>query len=218
MRGQVVRLVALAWIAFLAASAQVSAQISLVTTGAVWSYLDNGSDQGIAWRAPGFNDSTWKNGFAPFGYGDTWIVTTNDFGPDAANKYITTYYRSLFNVPNAAAITNLLLRIQRDDGPVVYLNGTEIFRHNLPAGSILYNTLALAAIGGEDETALVPTNPPANLLVNGQNVIAVEMHQSISNSSDLTFDLELRANFVPVPPTVALTSPTNGASLASANV
>ena len=155
----------MAWMVLMAIALPTTAQVSLVSTGSVWSYLDNGSDQGTAWRAPGFDDSTWKNGFAPLGYGDAWIVTTNDFGPDANNKYVTTYYREIFNVANASAITNLLLRIRRDDGPVVYLNGTEVFRTNMPSGTIGYRTLAPAAVGGADESTWYSTAVSATRLV-----------------------------------------------------
>src|SRR3989442_9007832 len=83
------------------------AQVSLISTGAVWKYLDNGSDQGSAWRASAFDDSAWASGPAQLGYGDGDEATINSFGPDANNKYITTYYRRAFNVPNASSITNL---------------------------------------------------------------------------------------------------------------
>ena len=50
-----------------------------------------------------------------------WAVpaTLNGFGSDANNKYITTYYRGAFNVPDASSITNLRAQLKRDDGAVV---------------------------------------------------------------------------------------------------
>ena len=206
-------------IAFLAAATlSALAQTILVPTNSTWKYLDNGTDQGTAWRAAAFNDGTWASGLTPMGYDDPWIVTTNSYGPDINNKYTTTYYRKSFNVADASSITNLLLRLQRDDGAVVYLNGVEIFRSNLPVGTIQYNTFALAAIGGADESTFVLTNPPPAPLVNGANVLAVEMHQSSTNSSDLSFDLELRANFIPVNPAVVITSPPDGATISGTAV
>src|SRR5687768_18396840 len=74
---------------------------TLIPPGSVWKYLDNGSDQGTAWRSPAFNDSTWPIGPAKLGYGDGNEATIVSFGPDGSNKYITTYFRRHFAVTNA---------------------------------------------------------------------------------------------------------------------
>ena len=190
------------------------AQTSLISTGAVWKYLDNGSDQGTAWRAAAFDDSSWASGPAQLGYGDGDEATTNSFGGDANNKFITTYYRRSFNVANAASVTNLFLRVLRDDGAVVYLNGTEVLRDNMPAGAILFSTLASSAI--EDGSAIA--NPSPGLLLTGANTLAVEIHQATTNSTDISFDLELVSNFTPVAPTVTILSPTNTQTVASSTV
>src|SRR5947207_12225321 len=110
----------------LAAAVPARAQISLVSTGSVWKYLDNGSDQGSGWTARDFVDGAWASGPAQLGYGDGDEATMVGFGPDANNKYITTYFRRHFNVTDASSITNLRARIQRDDGAVAYLNGVEV--------------------------------------------------------------------------------------------
>ncbi|MFM1768533.1 MAG: hypothetical protein RJA22_1062 [Verrucomicrobiota bacterium] len=191
------------------------AQATLIPAGSDWKFLDNGSDQGTAWRAVAFTDGGWAEGPAPLGYGDMDEATLVGFGPDPNAKFITTYFRRSFQVANPATITNLLLRLVRDDGAIVYLNGVEIFRDNMPEGSITYTNLALAAIGGADETTFILTNPSPALLVAGTNVIAVEIHQNAGNSSDLSFDLELVGNFTPAVPTVVITSPADGANLAA---
>src|SRR4029434_5202912 len=90
----------------------------LVPTGAIWKYLDNGTDQGTIWRAPTFNDSGWPQGPAQVGYGDGDEATVVSFGPDITNKYVTTYFRRAFNVPNASIYQTLTLRLLRDDGAV----------------------------------------------------------------------------------------------------
>ena len=162
----------------------------LVSTGAVWKYLDNGSNQGSTWRGVAFNDTTWASGAAQLGYGDGDEATVVGFGPDPNNRYVTTYFRRSFTVPDASLYTSLNLRLLRDDGAVVYLNGTEVFRSNMPAGNIIYTTLASAAIGGADESTFYPTSVSPSLLVNGTNVIAVEIHQSGVMSTDISFDLD----------------------------
>jgi len=168
-----------------------AADTTLVPTGAIWKYLDNGSNQGTAWRASGFDDSTWPSGAAQLGYGDGDEVTTVGFGPDTNNKFITTYFRRAFSVTSAAAFNALTLRLMRDDGAVVYINGVEVWRTNMPTGTISSSTLASVAIGGADESAFVQTTLSSSLLVNGANVLAVELHQSGGTSTDISFDLQL---------------------------
>jgi hypothetical protein len=163
----------------------------LVATGSSWKYLDNGSDQGTAWRQPGFNDSSWAAGLAQLGYGDGDEATVVSYGPNAGAKYVTTYFRRAFPVADPAAYASLAIRVLRDDGAVVYLNGTEIFRSNMPAGAVSATTPATVALGGADETTFVTGTAAASLLVAGTNVLAVEIHQANGTSSDISFDLEL---------------------------
>lgn len=182
----------------------------LVPRGAVWKYLDDGSNAGTAWQDAAFDDSSWKSGRARLGYGGDGEVTVVSFGSNASNKYRTTYFRGSFDIPDAAIFTTLNLKLLRDDGAVVYLNGQEIRRDNLPAGTITSSTFASGAIPNADEQVFFPSTAPAGLLVNGKNVIAVEIHQATASSSDLSFDLELRgAN---VAPAVNIASPLDGAS------
>lgn len=157
---------------------------------AVWKFKDNGSDQSTQWRAGNFDDSSWASGPSELGYGDS-PATTVSYGPDANNKYITTYFRHHFTVANPAAYTGLTMSLLVDDGCVIYLNGTEVVRRNMPAGDVSYTTLALTAIGGTDETTFFTYTIPASSLVAGDNVLAVEVHQVAGNSSDLSFDLGL---------------------------
>jgi hypothetical protein len=184
----------------------------VVRSNSVWKFLDNGSDQGTAWRATAFDDSAWTNGPAQLGYGDGDEATVASFGPDLNNKYITTYFRHAFVLTNAASYETLNINVQRDDGAVVYLNGVEAGRYNMTAGPVLFNTLA--PNDNADGNGFFPGTAPGSLLVEGTNVLAVEIHQTSLNSSDISFDLEMFA----VPriirnqsPTVALTNPTNNA-------
>lgn len=182
-----------------------AATVTFSPAGAVWRYLDNGTDQGTAWRSNSFNDTGWSNGPAMLGYGDangTFPRTTNSFGPDGANKYITTYYRRPFFVPNVTNVQSLSARLQRDDGAVVYLNGAEVWRNNMPAGTITYLTRAAATVSGAAEATWFVNALSAGSLQNGTNVLAVEIHQDATNSSDIAFDLELTGSvlFPSLPP------------------
>jgi hypothetical protein len=172
----------------------------IVPKGSTWKYLDNGADQGIAWRLPEFDDSQWSQGWAKFGYGDDGMRTSVSYGSDPENKYVTTYFRKSFNISNAARPQILTLSILRDDGAVVYLNGVEVYRTNMPRGEITDTTLASEVIDDADEMKFYNVNIDSKLLVSGTNVLAVEVHQTNRNSSDLRFDLELvGSTFLPVP-------------------
>jgi hypothetical protein len=164
----------------------------LVAANAVWKYRDNGSNQRTAWRAVAFNDSAWTSGAAQLGYGDGDETTVVSYGPNANKKYVTTYFRRAFTVADPLAISGLLLRLLRDDGAIVYLNGTQVFRSNMPAGAVGYRTLASTTVDGAAESAYYETSVSPTLLRAGTNVLAVEVHQVSRTSSDISFALELR--------------------------
>lgn len=169
----------------------------LIPAGSVWKYLDTGINLGTAWYGTGFNDSNWPSGTAQLGYGDGDEATTIGFGGNASSRYVTSYFRKSFSVPDISKITSLSLEILADDGAVVYLNGSEIQRVNMPGGTIQFSTLANGNVA--DENAFLSFTIPSTLLQNGQNFIAVEVHQSSVSSSDLSFDLRLTATTVPKP-------------------
>ena len=178
---------------FFCVSESFAAEVTLVPAGAVWRYLDNGSNQGTAWRSTSFSDGTWKSGAAQLGYGDSDEATTIGYGPDASAKYITTYFRHSFFVANASLYSGLSLNLLKDDGAVVYLNGQEIHRINMPAGTISYTTAASTALGTPQESTFYSTTLP-NTLLTGTNVLAVEIHQANGTSTDVSLALELKAS------------------------
>ena len=191
----------------------------LIPTGASWIYNDSGVDLGTAWRAPGYNDGSWPAGFAQLGYGDGDETTTLGFGGNTSNRYITYYFRHRFWVGNPAEFATLNARLLRDDGAVIYLNGMEMARSNMPTGTITASTLAPIAVANAEESQWfdIPLDP--SKLVAGINVLAVEIHQSSATSSDISFDLELRAAEAQTPPpVVTLVSPANHAVSNSSNV
>lgn len=162
---------------------------TLIPTGATWRYLDDGSDQGTAWRLPGFDDSDWSAGPAELGYGDGDEATTIDDGP-GDDRAATSYFRSKFEVESVDDISSLQLLMNYDDGAAVYINGTEVTRVNL-ADDAAFDTFADGS--RRPENVFDNFNVAASALVNGTNTIAVEVHQHEPDSSDVSFDLELVA-------------------------
>ena len=164
---------------------------TLIPAQAFWHYLDDGSNQGTAWYQNNFNDTSWSTGQASLGYGDDNIVTVVSFGSDSEKRHITTYFRHTFLVDDPLQYNSLSLRLQRDDGAVVYLNGTEIIRDNMPLGPITFQTEANKAISGDKENDYTTFSVQPSQLQEGANVMAIEVHQAGPGSSDIRFDLEL---------------------------
>jgi hypothetical protein len=170
--------------------------VVLLPRGSTWKYLDTGANLGSTWRTPGFNDSSWASGPAQLGYGDGDEATTVGYAGASDAKSITTYFRTKFNVAAQGTFSSLTLRLLRDDGAVVYLNGQEVVRSNMPGTAISTSTPASSTIGGTDEGTVFDFSVPPNLLVPGQNTLAVEIHQVNGSSTDISFDLELLGSSV----------------------
>jgi hypothetical protein len=153
--------------------------------GATWAYLDTGVAPPANWTTSAYNDAAWARGPAQLGYGDGDEATVVSFGPSASSKYITTWFRTTFEA--IGPVGTLTLRLLADDGAVVYLNGTEVVRDNMPAGTITPTTRASSNRSGSAETALGSFSLPPSLVQAGTNVIAVEVHQDSGSSSDLSF-------------------------------
>jgi hypothetical protein len=171
----------------------VAVNATLIAYGSSWKYLDKGTNQGTSWRNSSFNDATWASGNAQLGYGDGDEATIVSYGGSSSNKYITTYFRKAITVTDTSQFNGYTLNVKRDDGAVVYINGTEVFRSNMPTGTINYTTTASAAASDDGNTVQTKTLTIAQVK-RGANTIAVEMHQNVNTSSDLSFDLELKGN------------------------
>jgi acid phosphatase type 7 len=179
----------------LAAGKNALADTTYIKFGAVWKYLDNGAaasaGAGAAdWRNISFNDAAWKSGPAELGYGANRERTTVHYGTNPDNKYITTYFRKTINIVDISNYNAVKINAYIDDGAVIYVNGTEAARTNI-IGKPSYTTLA--AYAEENGNTVSTFTIPATAFISGNNTIAVEVHQSAINSSDLAFDLELIA-------------------------
>lgn len=171
--------------------AQDDEDVELITPQSEWKYNDSGEDLGTAWREVNYDDSSWQSGLAPLGYGDpSDIATEISAGPDSSNKTITQYFRKEFTAESPGQFTTMILRTQRDDGVIIYINGTPIIADNIAADAA-FDTQADSSIDGSKERAWVETAKTTASLVAGRNVIAAEVHQSSPTSSDTRFDCQL---------------------------
>jgi len=117
--------------------------------GSEWSYLDNGSNQGTAWKEVGFDDSGWATGFAQFGFGD------GDETTEVESGHICYYFRKVIEVEDIDSLENVFFEIVHDDGMVLYINGVEIVRSSLmpQTGDITYLTGTSTYIPTADENS-----------------------------------------------------------------
>ncbi|MFN8443817.1 MAG: metallophosphoesterase [Caldilineaceae bacterium] len=175
----------------------ISKIAGIVPSDAVWKYLDNGSDPGSSWQQLNFDDSTWRSGQGELGYGDKDEATVINCGPSApacdSNNFITSYFRHIFTIDDPSRYKVVDLQLLRDDSAVIYLNGQEVVRDNLPAGPMLPTIVATGAITGSNEKTFMHYTLSPSALVAGANILAVEVHQSSATSSDTSFDLVLNA-------------------------
>ena len=164
---------------------------SLVPAGSAWAHYYETDTPPSDWKDTSFDDSSWANGPAPLGWG------SSDLGTEltaAGTKPLTAYFRHSFTIDDATQIAALDLTTRADDGVVLYLNGTEVGRANMPTGTISHGTYATAAPRTADAIANPLTlTAPGNLLVSGENVITAEVHLNYRSTPTLSYDLEATA-------------------------
>lgn len=168
---------------------------TLIAKKSLWKYYDDSLLLPINWRSTAYNDSTWKEGYGEFGFGEGDENTVINYGTDVNNKRISSYYRKKILVPMATQYDSYTFSIYKDDGIVLYINGNEVFRYNI-YGSVTPYTLAKDA-SNDGKTALKITLN-SSLFVDGVNMVAAEIHQSSAYTDDASFDLELIGNTHPV--------------------
>jgi hypothetical protein len=159
----------------------LTADYALVAPGAEWRFLRGSTPLPAGWKDPAFDDSAWEEGPTGIGYGDGDDVTRL---VDMEDSYAAVFCRKAFDIDGLEGLEAVSMRVAYDDGIVLFVNGTEVQRLNMPGGTVSSGLFALSAV--EPTLATVPI--PIGLLVEGRNVIAVSVHNSAVDSSDLSFD------------------------------
>ncbi len=150
-----------------------------------WKYYQSGFP-GNGWELPGFNDNAWPGGNALL-YVESSSLPAPKSTPLTLGQN-TYYFRKTFNYSGNPAGATLAVSTVVDDGVILYLNGTEILRLGVGAGNVVFSTPSSRVIG--DATYEYFTLP-ASALINGDNVLAAEVHQQSSTSSDIVFGMTL---------------------------
>jgi hypothetical protein len=162
----------------------------------VWRAHSLGMDLGSAWRAPGYDDSAWPEGRALFYHTASVLpapkLTQLPLVNAAGERIITWYFRTPFLYTGGTNAAQLMFSPIVDDGAVYYLNGVECFRQNLPAGEIRYTNFASGGVA--TPTYSGPLTVAVTNLLNGTNLLAVEVHQFTTNpiAADMAFGVEVR--------------------------
>ena len=172
-----------------------SSNIYLLERGSDWRYNDSGI-RPENWEEASFDDSSWPTGAGILGYGDGIESTILDPGPDDQNKIASYYFRSSFEIEDISNFDSFEIGLLRDDGAVVYINGAEVIRENMPDGIIDQDTYASDFAGDEEESTYFMFPVDKAFFQPGINTLAVEVHQSSATSSDLKFDLELSGTVI----------------------
>ncbi|HWQ93623.1 MAG TPA: CotH kinase family protein, partial [Clostridia bacterium] len=170
----------------------------LIPESAAWKYWDTGVVPTGAWQARTYNDLEWPIGSARFGYplaaGGTPL--TKSPGGQFFPSYFFRKSFVLSDVPDAEQTGDIILRHFLDDGAVLYLNGTEVFRYKMPSGEVSYTSYTGDGYNVDYNGAWL-TNTLSKTLVfsllrAGTNVCSVSLHQSKATTGDALFDLGLR--------------------------
>ena len=196
---------------------KATATNQIVKLNDTWKYYDKGAAPSN-WTATSFNDNGWASGQAPLGYGMTGVKTTVSYGPNVSSKYPTTYFRKTIKLESTPTRSDIfLLNYQIDDGFVVYVNGREAGRFQMPSGNITFNSFASSYAGDEPLTGTIEIS--SSLFKSGDNVIAVEIHNNKADSRDIYWAAEVfttmgstSGDFVSTDPVINLSSSDNTVS------
>jgi hypothetical protein len=145
-----------------------------VAVSTLWRYDDTGTDLDVAWRQPGFDDSAWRSGPALFYAGDPSLPSPGNTPLTPGRN--TYYFRTRFTFDGDPAQELLSFRSLAADGAVIYLNGQEVYRLNMPTGAVSFATMASSPAPNPAWSG--PVSLPSGKLAPGQNVLAVELHRT----------------------------------------
>lgn len=161
----------------------------IINLNDTWKYYDKGAAPNN-WTATSFNDNSWSSGPAPLGYGMNGIKTTVSYGNDANNKHPTTYFRKTIRLESTPTRSDVfLLNYWIDDGFIIYVNGQEAARFQMPSGNVSFNDFSSTYAGDEPLTGSL--NISSSLFKSGDNVIAVEIHNNKASSRDIFWAAEI---------------------------
>lgn len=173
-------------------SAQVNHWETVIKAEEQWQYFPGTTDPAAAepssnWRMLAFDDTGWLQGSGGFGYGDNDDATV-------IPSVMSVFMRKKFTIHDKTKIEDGLLSVDYDDGFIAYLNGTEIARANMAGAFPPYTQPATRYVDPEPTMPVsftVSKSTLQSLLIEGENVLAVQVHNESISSSDLSSNVYL---------------------------
>jgi hypothetical protein len=181
-----------------------------------WKFMQVSNLDGVNWTAPTSNDAAWPSGpgllAAENNAAITPLIRTTLNPPSTATNDVSRghayYFRAKVIAANDLTGSTINASAFLDDGAVFYVNGVEAKRVRMEDGVVVTNlSMATGQPPGGDATSPDTFTLPPSLFVTGTNVVAVEVHQNQASSSDITFGLQLTAEFAGVSNSIALATP-----------
>lgn len=157
-------------------SIQVDHYETVIYATDTWRYFPGNSDPGSSWKAISFNDSSWQEGEGGIGYSDNDDNTV-------ISAVISLFMRIRFNVEDTSKIKDVLFHMDYDDGFIAYINEIEIARAGLTGNPPAYDA---SATNHEAEGTPVGFPADRSVLVNGENILSIEVHNAGITSSDMS--------------------------------
>lgn len=170
----------------------LSAQTTLIPSGAIWSWLPGTAEASnpiAAWRQRTFVESGWSSGAMPFWYGDVLPGGTQITGMQ--NVHTSLFFRKTFTITNPTEIGGLILNAKCDDGFIAWINGVEVARYNVTIQDPIFSSTAAISVAEPPPYIDHPLPDPRTFLVSGTNVLAIMAFNNTSGSSDFGLDVTL---------------------------
>jgi len=181
---------------------KVCKQNNLINTGDSWKYYYQTTAVDANWKSASFDDAAWTSAVSPLGTGlSYYIKSTLSEGTDSGtnpggggfdwgggswggggttSSITTAYFRKSFNISNLSSMGTLHFTMHVNDGAVVYVNGKEIYRFNMPEG---IPTDTTNAIKDMSSYAVLSFDVDKSCLQEGANMVSVELHNTKSAST-----------------------------------
>ena len=185
--------------------------VTLIPLRSSWRYDETSTSLAANWMSPGYAEpASWKSGPMPYGFEpDLTAVDPAYFGTNPGAAYVAAhrayYFRHAFSAADVQSGDEFRISLSLDDGAVIYLNGTEVHSDlyprvnmsGIPGTAVAYAADAVGSVevgttaGAVNPPTASPWLPTGALLTAGSNLIAVEVHQKGTTSTDVVFDLKL---------------------------
>jgi hypothetical protein len=197
-------------------SASPPAGETLIEWSETWNYLEGVNLDGTDWTAAEYNDSAWSSGPGAFGEESSVLphsINTVLLSPKLGGD-LTCYFRKTIDFTGLAG-ASLKLTHMIDDGMVVYLDGEEVYRVGMSTGTPTYTTTSSDTVGDAAEVGPILLDVA---LQPGTHVLAVELHQVNTGSSDVVFDMMVATDYSAFSSEVSTPGAANNVTYANADI